>query len=245
MKQMTEDPWVKAIPDKYIAGQIVQGVVTKLTNFGVFVQLEPDLEGLLHVSELSDQKVDSPQDVVKVGQDLEVKILRVDTDDRKIGLSLKRAQWAAEDSDVKEEKGPQRGGLDGAAGMGTDFIDSSLLQRSVQQVSVDATPTKAKPDQQTEPDTPPPTTPSTPSDATTEISDTPEPAQQTDQVTENANLVENEQISPSPKSTSTDADVVDTPDVSSPLEIDGPDAAPPEPGDESEKSAEEPEKTDT
>ena len=245
MKQMTEDPWIKAIPDKYIAGQIVQGVVTKLTNFGVFVQLEPDLEGLLHVSELSDQKVDSPQDVVKVGQDLEVKILRVDTDDRKIGLSLKRAQWAAEDSDVKEEKGPQRGGLDGAAGMGTDFIDSSLLQRSVQQVSVDATPTKAKPDQQTEPDTPPPTTPSTPSDATTEISDTPEPAQQTDQVTENANLVENEQISPSPKSTSTDADVVDTPDVSSPLEIDGPDAAPPEPGDESEKSAEEPEKTDT
>ncbi len=136
MKQMTEDPWLKAIPEKYIAGQIVQGKVTKLTNFGVFVQLEPDLEGLLHVSELSDHKVESPQEVVKVGQELEVKILRVDTEDRKIGLSLKRAQWAAEDADTKEDKAPQRGGLDGAAGMGTDFIDSSLLQRSVQPVSV-------------------------------------------------------------------------------------------------------------
>jgi small subunit ribosomal protein S1 len=60
------------------------------------VQLEPDLEGLLHISELSDQKIKRPQDVVKVDDELEVKILKVDNEARKIGLSLRRAQWAAE-----------------------------------------------------------------------------------------------------------------------------------------------------
>ncbi len=96
VKQLTEDPWLHAIPEKYIPGQIVHGKITKLTNFGVFVELEPGLEGLLHISELSDQKVDSPQDVVKPGDEVEVKILRVDTDARKIGLSIRRVQWAAE-----------------------------------------------------------------------------------------------------------------------------------------------------
>ncbi|MBL7214856.1 MAG: 30S ribosomal protein S1 [Phycisphaerae bacterium] len=128
IKQLTEDPWVRAIPEKYIPGQIVKGTVTKLTNFGVFVELEPDLEGLLHISELSDEKVDSPQDVVKIGEEVEVKILRVDVDARKIGLSLRRVQWAAEDKAAEEhahaapveevtepEEAPQRrGGLDGS-----------------------------------------------------------------------------------------------------------------------------------
>lgn len=128
LKQMSEDPWIRAIPDKYIPGQIVQGKVTKLTNFGVFVELEPDLEGLLHISELSDHKVEGPQDVVKVGDDVEVKILRVDMDDRKIGLSLKRAQWAAEDEQQKD-RAPQRGGLDGKGAASTDMIDASMFVR--------------------------------------------------------------------------------------------------------------------
>ncbi|MHC4364562.1 MAG: 30S ribosomal protein S1, partial [Planctomycetota bacterium] len=99
MKQMTEDPWVRAIPEKYIPGQIIKGTVTKLTNFGAFVELERDLEGLLHISELADHKIDKPQDVVKLGQEIEVKILRVDTESRKIGLSLRRVQWAAEEQE--------------------------------------------------------------------------------------------------------------------------------------------------
>ena len=94
---MTEDPWVRAIPGKYITGQIIKGTITKLTNFGAFVELEPDLEGLLHVSELTDHKIESPQDIVKRGDEVEVKILKVDTETRKIGLSLRRAQWAAEE----------------------------------------------------------------------------------------------------------------------------------------------------
>jgi small subunit ribosomal protein S1 len=97
IKQLSEDPWLHAIPDKYIPGHIVKGKVTKLTNFGAFVQLESDLEGLLHISELSDQKIKRPQDVVKVDDELEVKILKVDNEARKIGLSLRRVQWAAEE----------------------------------------------------------------------------------------------------------------------------------------------------
>jgi small subunit ribosomal protein S1 len=122
VKQMNEDPWIRAIPEKYIPGQIVKGHVTKITNFGVFVELEKDLEGLLHISELADHKINSPQDVVSLGEELEVKILRVDNDSRKIGLSLRRVRWAAEEQQkqaqqgivIKEEKQKRRGGLDGA-----------------------------------------------------------------------------------------------------------------------------------
>ena len=130
VKQMTEDPWIHAIPEKYLPGQVVHGVVTKLTNFGVFIELEPDLEGLLHISELSDEKIEKPQDVVNIGDELEVKILRVDTDARKIGLSLRRVQWAAEseqgeklsaeeqtkiseDMKTLDNASQRRGGLDG------------------------------------------------------------------------------------------------------------------------------------
>ncbi|TFG48816.1 MAG: 30S ribosomal protein S1 [Candidatus Brocadiia bacterium] len=102
IKQLTEDPWFRAIPEKYIPGQIIRGKITKITNFGAFVELESDLEGLLHISELADHKIDRPQDVVKLGDDVEVKILRVDTDSRKIGLSLRRARWAAEGQEDSE-----------------------------------------------------------------------------------------------------------------------------------------------
>jgi len=130
-KQLSEDPWVEAIPSAYRPGMIVKGTITKITNFGVFVELEEGLEGLLHISELSDQKVENPLDVVKPGQEVDVKILRVDTSDRKIGLSLKRAQWGAgidpdmradiaADAAVRER--PTRGGMDDHGALGTDKI---------------------------------------------------------------------------------------------------------------------------
>jgi len=97
LKQLDQDPWEADIPGKYQPGQLVSGEVTKITNFGVFVGLEDGLEGLLHISELADHKVENPEDVVSVGDKIEVKILRVDTDERKIGLSRKRVQWAEED----------------------------------------------------------------------------------------------------------------------------------------------------
>ncbi len=136
VKQLTEDPWIEAIPSAYQPGMVIRGKVTKITNFGVFVELEDDLEGLLHISELADHKVENPQDVVKAGEEIDVKILRVDTQDRKIGLSLKRAQWG-DASGVEQYTstgggkdrdrdrggfGPSRGGMDEHGSMGTDKI---------------------------------------------------------------------------------------------------------------------------
>ena len=86
----------------------------------MFVELESELEGLLHVSELSDHKVNSPEDVVKVGDDLEVKVLRVDTHERKIGLS-RRLDVPVEEL-VEEQAGGRgrseelKGGMGGSAG---------------------------------------------------------------------------------------------------------------------------------
>jgi small subunit ribosomal protein S1 len=87
LKQLAGDPWETTIPDKFQPGTVVTGKVTKITNFGVFVELEPELEGLLHISELADHKVDNPEEIVKVGQEIEVRVLRVDSAERKIGLS--------------------------------------------------------------------------------------------------------------------------------------------------------------
>jgi small subunit ribosomal protein S1 len=101
LKQLSDDPWETTIPAKYQPGKLVKGKVTKITNFGVFVELEDDLEGLLHISELADHKVENPEDIVQVGQELEVRILRVDTEDRKIGLSRKLDQ----EPDEEEEGG--------------------------------------------------------------------------------------------------------------------------------------------
>jgi small subunit ribosomal protein S1 len=95
LKQMADDPWTTDIPKRYKPGDVVNGTVTKITNFGVFVGLEDGLEGLLHISELSEDKVENAEELVKVGDPLEVKILRVDTDERKIGLSKKRVGWSS------------------------------------------------------------------------------------------------------------------------------------------------------
>ena len=83
---------------------MVKGKVTKITNFGVFVGLEDSLEGLLHISELADHKVENPEDIVKVGDEIEVKVLRVDSDERKIGLSRKRVDWSEEQILAEAEK---------------------------------------------------------------------------------------------------------------------------------------------
>ncbi|MDV6032537.1 MAG: 30S ribosomal protein S1 [Phycisphaera sp. RhM] len=126
LKQLDNDPWDGDIPDKYQPGQLVKGNVTKITNFGVFIGLEDGLEGLLHISELAEHKVENPEEVVKVGDEIEVKVLRVDTDERKIGLSLKRVDWgeeqerAAAEAEAAETGGmpSQEGDLKGGLGSG-------------------------------------------------------------------------------------------------------------------------------
>lgn len=128
MKQINSDPWEGDIPGRYHPGDVIKGKVTKLTNFGVFVELEQGLEGLLHISELADRKVDSPEEVVKVGDEIEVRVLRVDAEDRKIGLSRRLLQEEDEGEGGTPPPGPPgaptppkpqrelRGGTGGAGG---------------------------------------------------------------------------------------------------------------------------------
>ncbi|MCC6781968.1 MAG: 30S ribosomal protein S1 [Planctomycetes bacterium] len=116
LKQLQADPWSQDIPARYHIGDSVPGTVTKITNFGVFVQLEEGLEGLLHVSELADHKVDNPEDVVKIGQRVEVRVIKIDPDERKIGLTLIQTHF---------ETGEDEGGAPAAGGPAPREVESS------------------------------------------------------------------------------------------------------------------------
>ena len=93
LKQLMADPW-EEIPTRYRVGDRVKGKVTNTTDFGAFVELEPDIEGLIHVSELSREKVEHPSDVVTVGDTVEAVVIHVDRRERRIGLSIKNLkEW--------------------------------------------------------------------------------------------------------------------------------------------------------
>lgn len=100
VKQLSQDPW-EAIEQEYPIGSIIEGTVSKITNFGAFIKLPSGIEGLVHISELSDQTVDKVEDVLKVGQKAQFRVLNVSKQDRKLGLSLKLTPSA------KEEKAPR------------------------------------------------------------------------------------------------------------------------------------------
>lgn len=150
LKQLHEDPWERAVPENYIPGQIVEGSITKITNFGVFVELEQDLEGLLHVSELADHKVEDPHSEVKIGDKILVKILRVDPVERKIGLSKKRAEWSLEkeaESEEAEPQKPRRGGLEGSISEATaGLVENITANSDTSDAAVPAGDTKDQPE---------------------------------------------------------------------------------------------------
>src|SRR5437660_65888 len=96
IKQLTEDPW-KTIDQKYKIGDLVKGKVTKLASFGAFVQLQDDIDGLVHISQLSEDHVAKVKDVLKVGQEVEARVIKVDKIERRIGLSIKAANYSEEE----------------------------------------------------------------------------------------------------------------------------------------------------
>ncbi len=107
LKQLNTDPW-ETVPTRYARGTIVKGKVTSVTDFGIFIELEEGIEGLIHVSELSKEKIDSPKDFAEVGADLEAAVLQVDTVDRKIALSVKNLDVQKEKAEVNEFMGAQK-----------------------------------------------------------------------------------------------------------------------------------------
>src|SRR6266498_1487348 len=95
LRQLTEDPW-KTIDEKYKIGDLVKGKVTKLASFGAFVQLQDDIDGLVHISQLSEDHVAKVKDILKVGQEVEARVIKVDKIERRIGLSIKAANYSEE-----------------------------------------------------------------------------------------------------------------------------------------------------
>lgn len=91
IKQLEPDPW-DDIPRKYAAGTVVSGVITNVTDFGIFVELEEGIEGLVHVSEVSKEKIKTPVGMFKIGELLTAKVININKKDRRIGLSIRRAK---------------------------------------------------------------------------------------------------------------------------------------------------------
>ncbi len=102
LRQLQDDPWKSRI-EKFQVGQLIEGKITRLTKFGAFAQIEGDIEGLIHVSEISDQRVEHPKEELKEGDVVILRIIRIEADRRRIGLSMRKVDSAAYvDKDMKE-----------------------------------------------------------------------------------------------------------------------------------------------
>jgi small subunit ribosomal protein S1 len=101
MKQLGTDPW-ETIDKLYKVGDLVTGKVTKLASFGAFVGLQHEIDGLVHISQISEDRVDKIKNVLKVGQDVSARVIKIDRGERRIGLSIKAAAYS--DEQLKEEQ---------------------------------------------------------------------------------------------------------------------------------------------
>jgi small subunit ribosomal protein S1 len=101
IKQLSQDPWAN-IDQLYKVGDVVTGKVTKLASFGAFIGLQHDIDGLVHISQVSEERVDKIKNVLKAGQDVSARVIKIDKGERRIGLSIKAASYT--DEQLKEEQ---------------------------------------------------------------------------------------------------------------------------------------------
>lgn len=109
IKQLTQDPW-ESIEKEYPVGSVIEGEVSRITNFGAFIRLPIGVEGLVHISELSDQNVEKVEDVLKLGDKRQFRVINVNRNERRLGLSLRqpREDKKAEASAVEVAKAPEK-----------------------------------------------------------------------------------------------------------------------------------------
>ncbi len=101
VRALQADPWRSRV-EKYSVGQLVEGVITRLTKFGAFARLEGDIEGLIHISEIAEHRIEHPKEVLKEGEVKSLRVIRIDPDQHRIGLSLRKVDSAAfADKDFK------------------------------------------------------------------------------------------------------------------------------------------------
>lgn len=103
IKQLTEDPW-KEIEKKYKVGEVVSGKVSKIASFGAFIQLADEIDGLVHISQISTDRVAKVKDVLKVGQEVSARIIKIDKEERRIGLSIKALHYTPEQLEKERER---------------------------------------------------------------------------------------------------------------------------------------------
>jgi small subunit ribosomal protein S1 len=101
IKQLASDPWT-TLAERHPVGSKLKGKITKVTDFGAFVELEPGIEGLVHVSEMKDERVENPRDVVKEGDEIDVKVIDMDLQERKVALSIKALNRDGGEDDYRE-----------------------------------------------------------------------------------------------------------------------------------------------
>jgi small subunit ribosomal protein S1 len=101
LKQAQNDPW-SGISSRYQIGQLVKGKVSKLASFGAFVEIEEGIDGLVHISQLSDDRVQKVRDALQVGQEVEARVIKIDSAERRIGLSVKAAKMSDDEFKVDE-----------------------------------------------------------------------------------------------------------------------------------------------
>ena len=93
IKQLGQDPW-ENIDNLYKIGDLVTGQVSKLASFGAFIGLQHEIDGLVHISQISEERVDKIKNVLKVGQEVTARVIKIDKADRRIGLSVKAANYS-------------------------------------------------------------------------------------------------------------------------------------------------------
>ncbi len=94
IRQTQDDPWSKQI-EKYQTGQLVEGVITRLTKFGAFAKLDDDIEGLIHISEISEKRIDHAKEVLREGDKVTLRVIKIDPANHRIGLSIRRVDSMA------------------------------------------------------------------------------------------------------------------------------------------------------
>ncbi len=103
VKQLDDDPW-SDIQNRYKVGDVVSGKVSKIASFGAFIELADNLEGLVHISQISEDRVDKVKDALKAGDDVSARVIKIDTAERRIGLSIKAANYSAEELEAEKRE---------------------------------------------------------------------------------------------------------------------------------------------
>jgi predicted RNA-binding protein with RPS1 domain len=145
---MQDDPWSNRVT-QYQIGQLVQATITRLTKFGAFARLEDDLEGLIHISEISEKRIEHPKEVLKEGDTVTLRVIKIDPDNHRIGLSLRKVEsMAYADMDFQslediDETAP--------AAESPEVLDPKLVEAKAKAEAKEAKEAKAKAKAKAEP----------------------------------------------------------------------------------------------